>query len=133
MGLEEAPEGGLKRYMKMMILYTSSSGIISIFKVSARIGDKIYFKWDWGDGTFSEWLGPYESEEQVSVKNKWSSFGFFNVKVKVRDEHMEQSLWSDSISVFMPKHAYNSNPFFTKIVELFPNILKITRTIELLI
>jgi hypothetical protein len=105
------------------------------FITSARDadGDKIYYKWDWGDGTFSEWLGPYESEEQVSIKHKWSSFGFFNVKVKVRDEHLAQSMWSQPVSVFMPRDNQISNPFDFRLFNHFTNIFQIIKIMKLLL
>jgi hypothetical protein len=34
-------------------------------------GDLLYYKWSFGDGTFSAWLGPYKSGEQVSVLHNW--------------------------------------------------------------
>ncbi|MCK5258300.1 MAG: hypothetical protein KAJ69_02175, partial [Thermoplasmatales archaeon] len=34
--------------------------------------DMIYYKWDWGDGTFSGWLGPFNSGEEISITHQWS-------------------------------------------------------------
>jgi hypothetical protein len=96
-------------------------------------GDEIFYKWDWGDGTLSEWLGPYESNEEISIEHEWNSFGFYKVRVKVRDEHMEQSMWSDSISVFMPRYNQKSNPFSINLVEQFSNLFQLIKLMKLLI
>ena len=65
-------------------------------------GDTLYYKWSFGDGTFSAWLGPYSSGEQVSVLHNWSKWGNYKVQVKARDEHRSESDWSDPLPVKMP-------------------------------
>jgi hypothetical protein len=64
--------------------------------------DMLYYKWSFGDGTFSTWLGPYNSGEQVSVLHNWSKWGNYAVQVKARDEHRSESSWSDPLAVKMP-------------------------------
>jgi hypothetical protein len=65
-------------------------------------GDSIYYKWDFGDGTFSDWLGPYKSGDVVSTTHQWNRWGRYEVKVKARDEHRAESDWSDPLPVSMP-------------------------------
>lgn len=58
-------------------------------------GDKIYYMFDWGDGTTSSWLGPYESLQQVQTTNSWDNAGTYNVKVKAKDDPIGyESMWS---------------------------------------
>jgi hypothetical protein len=64
-------------------------------------GDDLYYKWSFGDGTFSAWLGPYHSGEQVNVSHNWSTSGKYEVKVKAYDEHRSVSDWSDPFPVKM--------------------------------
>jgi len=64
--------------------------------------DLIYYRWDFGDGTFSEWLGPYVSEEEASVTHSWSKIGKYEIRVKARDEHRLESEWSQQLVVRMP-------------------------------
>jgi hypothetical protein len=65
-------------------------------------GDTLYYKWSFGDGTFSAWLGPYNSGKQVSVTHNWLKWGNYKVQVKARDEHRSESNWSDPLPVKMP-------------------------------
>jgi hypothetical protein len=65
-------------------------------------GDLLYYQWSFGDGTFSDWLGPYQSGQQVNVSHNWSKWGHYDVKVKARDEHRSDSEWSDALPVKMP-------------------------------
>ena len=65
-------------------------------------GDKISYMFNWGDGTYSEWLGPYPSGEQVEKSHTWTSDGNYNIRVLARDIHGTLSSWSDPSPVKMP-------------------------------
>ena len=75
-------------------------------------------KFDWGDGTDTGWLGPYESDETLEVSNNWTSIGSYQIKVKIKDAHGAESEWSDPLGVFLPK---SKNMFF-KLFWIFPNL-----------
>jgi fimbrial isopeptide formation D2 family protein/uncharacterized repeat protein (TIGR01451 family) len=58
-------------------------------------GNNIYYMFDWGDGTFSEWLGPYVTCQQVQATHSWSNAGTYNVKAKAKDDPIGfESAWS---------------------------------------
>jgi len=65
-------------------------------------GDKIHYYFDWGDGTNSGWVGPYNSGQKGTADNMWSR-GTYTVRVKAKDEHGLESVWSDPLSISMPK------------------------------
>jgi hypothetical protein len=92
-------------------------------------GDKIYFKWGWGDGTTSDWDGPYYSMETAELSHTWSEGGTFEVKVKAKDVHGDESEWSDPLQVSMPKNKLLTQSIlqflFSRIQYMFPIILKI--------
>jgi hypothetical protein len=62
-------------------------------------GDSIDFLFDWGDGTDSEWIGPYASGQTGEASHIWTIVGEYQVKVKVRDDKFGQSLWSDPATI----------------------------------
>ena len=66
-------------------------------------GDQVYYFWDWGDGTNSGWLGPYNSGTTVTASHKWTAIGMYNVKVKAKDVYGKESDWSPALSVFILK------------------------------
>lgn len=82
-------------------------------------GDKLYFKWSFGDGTFSTWLGPFTSSDEVSTQHNWSKRGTYNVKVMVRDEHRAESEWSDPMPIRMPVDP--DFPFLRLIMQFLEN------------
>ncbi|MGF3555127.1 MAG: agmatine deiminase family protein [Thermoplasmatota archaeon] len=74
--------------------------------------DQVYYKWSWGDGNFSDWLGPYTSGEIVNAGHIWSQKGTYYIKVKAKDIFGAESEWSDPMSITIPKfknHIYVSN------------------------
>ena len=62
-------------------------------------GDRIYYLFDWGDGTDSEWLGPFISGMPVEATKRWYTKGIFNVMVKAKDETGLLSSWSEPLSI----------------------------------
>ncbi len=52
-------------------------------------GDDIWLLVDWGDGTDTGWIGPYESGEEVILTHQWSEAGLFKIKAKSMD------IWDD--------------------------------------
>ncbi|RLF35125.1 MAG: hypothetical protein DRN08_03550, partial [Thermoplasmata archaeon] len=92
-------------------------------------GDQIYYKWSWGDGNMSNWLGPYNSGETVNVSYSWSKKGRYEVKVKSRDIHKAESEWSDPLVVNMPvdKVFFRQwlSALFNLLKTLFPNLFSI--------
>ena len=108
-----------------------SIGEVYVFSSSTidTDNDELYYKWDFGDGTFSEWLGPYSSGDLVNVSHEWSAIGFYQVKVKARDEHRSESEWSEPLSLMMP--VYYQFPILRFLVELveqwFPRIVSLVQ------
>ncbi len=66
-------------------------------------GEDISYLIDWGDDSDSSWLGPYESEQTITVTHTWEQKGDFTIRVKARDESGFESVWSDSLPVAMPR------------------------------
>lgn len=64
--------------------------------------DNIYYMWDWGDGTFSDWLGPYASGTNCTATYTWDEQGTYSVRVKAKDTEDAESNWSEPLTVKMP-------------------------------
>jgi hypothetical protein len=61
--------------------------------------DCIEYVVDWGDGTQTSWLGPFESGQKVTASHQWNESGTYLVKVKARDAYGYETDWSSSLSV----------------------------------
>lgn len=62
-------------------------------------GDKIYYLFEWGDGTDSGWIGPYSSGVPVEASKSWTSGGDYNVRVKAKDDGDLESGWSENHTI----------------------------------
>jgi PKD domain len=91
-------------------------------------GDPIFYNWIWGDGTTSGWLGPYNSGVTSEASHNWSKKGNYAVKVKTKDIHGNESIWSDPLPIKMP---YSLNKPLLQFLELlfqrFPNVFPVLR------
>lgn len=110
--------------------YSYSSSTIDID------GDTLYYLFDWGDGSKSNWIGPYESGQIVNASHVWNREGNYSIKVKAKDTYGAESEWSDPLVVSMPKTFTMSiwgilekiNEWFTSIFgrKLLPQIFSLT-------
>ena len=73
-------------------------------------GEPIFYMFDWDDGTHVEWIGPFNSDQTVTLSHTWSDKGSYAVKVKAKDIYGGESFWSDPLSISMPKYKkFNHN------------------------
>jgi Peptidase family C25/Propeptide_C25/Peptidase family C25, C terminal ig-like domain len=80
--------------------------------------DGIYYLWDWGDGNFSEWVGPYASGSTVSTQKSWAAEGNYSIRVKAKDAQGHESGWSEPLDITMP---YNL-PYVAKLLDLLESL-----------
>jgi len=116
----------------------NSGGIGIEFNFSSNSNDpdneQIYYLFNWGDGSDSGWLGPYESGETVEATHSWNKIGIYNIKVIVKDIHEYQSEWSDPLSVSMPRNKVVTRPFLNFLqnhLNLFPILQNIIQILDL--
>lgn len=58
--------------------------------------EQIYYMFDWGDGSYSDWEGPFNSGVAADVGHTYTGIGTFSVKVKAKDVNDGESGWSDA-------------------------------------
>jgi hypothetical protein len=44
----------------------------------------LYYQFSWGDGTYSEWKGPYNNNQQVRAEHQWTEPGSYQVQARAR-------------------------------------------------
>ncbi len=66
-------------------------------------GDDVYYLFDWGDSTASEWIGSFDSGAPCNVTHRWETQGSFQIRVRAKDVHGLQSEWSNPLEVSMSK------------------------------
>jgi hypothetical protein len=79
--------------------------------------EKVSYKWKWGDGSDSEWLGPFESGEVVNASHIYNGKGSYSIKVKAKDESDMESDWSESLTITIKKGKARSYSLLTNFIE----------------
>lgn len=92
-------------------------------------GDKLYYKWDWGDGNFSNWLGPYSSIQKCTAVHSWSNKGSYKVRVIARDINSGKSDWSEPLLVNIPRMK-NQIIDLSGQLERFPLLYRLLKLIS---
>ncbi len=85
------PEGDIYGYPYIAYSYCSNT--------TDPEDEDIFYMFDWGDGEFSEWLGPYLSGEGICENHTWSNGGMYDIRVQAKDIHDDIGEWSDPLSV----------------------------------
>ena len=85
-------------------------------------GNPVFYMWDWGDGSFSEWLGPYNSGDICNISQIWDEQGVHSIQVKAKDIYGEESDWSDPLEVIMPKVKLFFSAFFDLLERFLPKL-----------
>ena len=104
-----------------------SSGSIGLeYTFSSRTtdpdGDELYYNWSWGDGNYSDWIGPYDSGVICEASYIWNDEGTFNIAVKAKDKYGESD-WSEPLQIQITESKI-------KIDKLTGGLLKIQAFIE---
>jgi len=69
---------------------------------------------DWGDGTNTGWIGPYDSGLEQTVNHTWNKRGTYTIQVKAKDSYGAESGWG-KLRVIMPK---NSDVIYSPLLRL---------------
>jgi hypothetical protein len=108
-----SPSGQIKGKIDVEYTYTSST--------TDPDEDQIYYLWDWGDSTQSDWLGPNNSGDIIETTHTWADKGTYSVKVKAKDSNGLESSWSDPSLITMP-YAYKPLwQFLELLFQRFPH------------
>jgi len=82
-------------------------------------GHDLYYYIDWGDGSFIDWFGPYDSNEKVVKGHRWFKQGDFSIKAKAKDVLGAESDWSELI-VIMPRNKLITSLLLLRFLERYP-------------
>ena len=64
--------------------------------------DPVSYCVDWGDDSEMQWLGPFESGENLNISHIWEESGTYHIRVKAKDIHDIESGWA-TLEINMPR------------------------------
>jgi PKD repeat protein len=62
-------------------------------------GEQIRYRFDWGDGNYSNWSDFMSSNASVSMSYHWILISNYSIRVMAQDENDSNSSWSPALSV----------------------------------
>ena len=77
------------------------------FLVSDQNNHGVYLYVDWDDGTIENYIGPYESGEEVTLSHTWNSTGTFQIKARLMDICGDKGNWA-YLDVTLPLNELSS-------------------------
>jgi hypothetical protein len=88
----------------------------------------VYLYVDWGDDTFEDWSGPYNSGKTIILAHSWEEKTTYTIKAKAKDVFDAESGWSE-FQIEIPRARNTNNLFIYHLLERFPNAFPILRQI----
>lgn len=97
---------------------SGKQGVEYDFKIRSidPTGDNVYYYVEWGDGEIEDWIGPYQSGEEISISHSWNSKNSFNIRVKAKDDNSDESFWS-TFEISIIKRRFFSNIILYKFIK----------------
>jgi glutaredoxin len=98
------------------------------FSVIDPNDDVVYYYIEWGDGNIEDWIGSYDSGEEVIISHSWDEQKTYTIRAKAKDSHDAESDWT-TLEVTMPKNKpfIQNFPLLNWLFERFPNMFPIIR------
>ena len=82
--------------------------------------DDLYYYVSWGDGTITDWVGPYASGDSIVLTHTWEKKGDTIIQAKSKDIYDLQSSWG-TLDIAVPVTFFNEPS--TMLFGLFPNVI----------
>jgi hypothetical protein len=83
-------------------------------------GDDIFYQIDWGDGTSEEWVGPYPSDESITINHSWDKKGSYKITTRAKDVNDLVGEWGELV-VEIPRNRPASYFLLNMIFERLKN------------
>ena len=94
-------------------------------------GDRIYYYVDWDDGQFVDWIGPFDSGEEMTIDHLWVEKGTYSVRAKAKDTHNQESSW-ETLKVDIPrKKAIYRNIFLNNVFKLINRFINLNKLLSI--
>ncbi len=96
------------------------------FRSTSPIGNDVFYQIDWGDGSITDWIGPYDSGASITMNHSWSEKGTYTIKARAKDSDNLWGPWGE-LEVTMPFSYELQFPFIHWLLERFPNAFPLLR------
>ena len=79
----------------------------------------IYIWIDWGDGNSTGWIGPYSTDDIITLNHSWSEKGTYIIQAKCKDLCREGG-FSEPLEVTIPRTRGTFDLCYHWLLDRFP-------------
>jgi hypothetical protein len=103
---------------------TAEDEYIYGFEITDPEGDNVYYFVDWGDGTYSGWIGPYYSGTEAAAHHTYALQGAVTIHAKAKDNFNAESVWATYIPQWRNDISQQCNQLFYDFITCHRIIIK---------
>ena len=90
-------------------------------------GEQVWYWIDWGDGTNTSWIGPFDSGTEITESHTWKSKENFTIKAKAKDSQDAESNWATLIISVPFSYKILTPSLWKQLFERYPYIFPVLR------
>lgn len=95
------------------------------FKATSPTGDDIYYVINWGDGTFEQEVGPFNSDEEITVSHVWDEVDSYVISARAKSLDDLCGPWKSFSVTITPKNKEILGALYLSFLEQFPSLPKL--------
>jgi probable HAF family extracellular repeat protein len=88
----------------------------------------VYYYVDWDDGSNTGWVGPYASGKEIYLVHEWLIKDSFTIRAKAKDT-LDLESNTGTFDVKVPRNKIATNSLFLLLLEKFPNVYPILKSL----
>jgi outer membrane protein assembly factor BamB len=90
------------------------------FTSISPVGRDVFYYVDWGDGYWTDWIGPYGSGETAFASHTWKKDGNYTISARSKDTDNLWGPWGEFKVSISPKNRVSYSSLFLRFLERFP-------------
>ncbi|HVQ00641.1 MAG TPA: hypothetical protein VMT57_03920 [Candidatus Thermoplasmatota archaeon] len=103
---------------------TAGDEYIYGFETTDPEGNDVYYFVDWGDGTYSGWIGPYYSGTEAAAHHTYAVKGTITIHAKAKDNYSAESDWATYIPQWRNDISQQINVLLYNLITSHPIIIR---------
>ena len=100
------------------------------FTIDDEDGHFLMLLIDWGDGTSTDWIGPFEPGETITVGHSWEEKGTYIITATTKDQYSEPS--ESEHKMIIPRTRASNLNLLSWLLDRFPFLEVFLRAMNLL-
>jgi hypothetical protein len=81
----------------------------------------LFYYISWGDDSFEDWIGPFDSGEIVTISHNWSTNGKYIIKARTKTTHGLLGPWGE-VEIKIPRNKTLPHYYLIRFFERFPSL-----------